>query len=213
MYIVLTLITNDPGNIREVGRHLQACPRREEMDALLESMKGWTERIEKVDRELQNFKEVVEEDDLVIKVKDNILKKLNENYEEIHLQIKELEKFKVNHNHTSNVNSGFNVEKSKIKIPIPMFRGTDQERPVKFLNDLDRYITFMKIDSIESVQIVSQALDGIAKIGDTSTKAMYGSMNNLKAYLKIDFGVLPYSDKRVEKSNLAPSMRGANWIE
>ena len=44
-----------------------------------------------------------------------------------------------------------------------MFRGTDQERPVKFLNDLDRYITFMKIDSIESVQIVSHALDGIAK--------------------------------------------------
>ena len=98
------------------------------MDALSESMKGWTERIEKVDRELQNFKEVVEDDDLVIKVKNNILKKLNENYEEI--QIKELEKFKVNHNHTSNINSGFNVEKAKIKIPIPMFRGTDQERPV-----------------------------------------------------------------------------------
>ena len=81
----------------------------------------------------------------------------------IQLQIKELEKFKVNHNHTSNVNSGLNVEKAKIKIPIPMFRGTDQKRPVKFLNDLDRYITFMRIDSIESVQIVSQALDGIAK--------------------------------------------------
>ena len=44
-----------------------------------------------------------------------------------------------------------------------MFKGTDQERPVKFLNDLDRYIMFMKIDSIESVQIVSQALDRIAK--------------------------------------------------
>ena len=108
------------------------------MDALSEGMKGWTERIEKVDRELQNFKEVVVDDDLVIKVKDNILKKLNENYEEMQLQIKELEKFKVNHSHTSNVNSGLNVEKTKIKIPIPMFRGTDQERPVKFLNDLDR---------------------------------------------------------------------------
>ena len=46
---ILTLITNDPGNIQELGRHLQACPRREEMDALSESMKGWTERIEKVD--------------------------------------------------------------------------------------------------------------------------------------------------------------------
>ena len=68
------------------------------MDALSESMKGWTERIEKEDRELQNFKKVVEDDDLVIKVKDNILNKLNENYEEIQLQIKELEKFKVNHN-------------------------------------------------------------------------------------------------------------------
>ena len=55
------------------------------------------------------------------------------------------------------------MEKAKIKIPIPMFRGTDQERPVKFLNDLDRYITFMRIDSIESVQIVTQALEGIAK--------------------------------------------------
>ena len=40
-----------------------------------------------------------------------------------------------------------------------MFRGTDQERPVRFLNDLDRYIKFMRIDSIESVQIVSQALE------------------------------------------------------
>ena len=91
------------------------------------------------------------------------MKKLNENYEEIHIQIKELEKFKVNHNHNSNVNSGLNVEKAKIKFPIPIFRGTHQERPVKFLNDLDRYITFMKIDSIESVQIVSQALDEIAR--------------------------------------------------
>ena len=97
---ILRLITNDPGNIQELGRHLQACPRREEMDALSESMKGWTERIEKVDRELQNFKEIVEDDDLVIKVKDNILKELNENHKQIQLQIKELEKFKVNHNHT-----------------------------------------------------------------------------------------------------------------
>ena len=46
---ILTLITNDPGNIQELGRHLQACPRTEEMDALSESMKVWTERIEKVD--------------------------------------------------------------------------------------------------------------------------------------------------------------------
>ena len=59
--------------------------------------------------------------------------------------------------------SGLNVEKAKIKNLIPMFRGTDQERPAKFLNDLDRYITFMKIESIESVRIVSQALDGIVK--------------------------------------------------
>ena len=70
---ILTLITSHPGNIQELGRHLEACPRREEMDALSESMKVWTERIEKVNRELQNFKEVVEDDDLVIKVKDNIL--------------------------------------------------------------------------------------------------------------------------------------------
>ena len=55
-------------------------------------------------------------------------------------QIKELEKFKVNHNHTNNVKSGLNVEKEKIKISIPMFMSTDQEWPVKFLNDLDRYI-------------------------------------------------------------------------
>ena len=85
---LLTLITNDPVNIQEVGRHLQACPRREEMDALSKSMKGWTEKIEKVGRELQNFKEVVEDDDLIIKVKDNILKELNENYDEIQLQVK-----------------------------------------------------------------------------------------------------------------------------
>ena len=85
------------------------------------------------------------------------------NYEEIQLHIKELEKCKVNNNDTSNINSCSNVEKAKIKIPIPMIKGIDQERPVKFLNDLVRYITFMRIESIESVQIVSQALDGIAK--------------------------------------------------
>ena len=46
---ILTLITNDPGNIQELGRHLQACPRREEIKSLSESMKVWTERIEKVE--------------------------------------------------------------------------------------------------------------------------------------------------------------------
>ena len=35
--------------------------------------------------------------------------------------------------------------------------------PVKFLNDLDRYISFMKIDARESIQIVSQALEGSTK--------------------------------------------------
>ena len=49
---ILKLITNDPRNIQELGRHLQACPCREEMDALSGIMKVWTERIEKVDREL-----------------------------------------------------------------------------------------------------------------------------------------------------------------
>ena len=83
-----------------------------------------------------------------------------------------------------------------------MFRGTDQERPVKFLNDLDRYITFMRIDSIESVQIVSQALDGIAKDWWYIHESDVRVYEQFKSYLKIDFGVLPYSDKRVEKWNL-----------
>ena len=38
-----------------------------------------------------------------------------------------------------------------------------QERPIKFLNDLDKYIEFMRIHPAESIQIVSQALEGIAK--------------------------------------------------
>ena len=210
---LLTLITNDPGNIQEVGRHLQACPRREEMDTLSESMKGWTERIEKLDRELQNFKEEVEDDDLVIQVKDNILKKLNENYEEIQLQIKELEKFKINHNNTSNVNSGLNVEKAKIKIPIRMFRCTDQERPVKFLNDLDRYITFMRIDSIESVQIVSQALDGIAKDWWYIHESDVRGYDQFKSLFKDRFWSSTIQRQMRRKVEFGTFYAGANWIE
>ena len=48
-------------------------------------------------------------------------------------------------------------------IKIPIFKGTDQERPIKFLNDLEKYIAFMKIDGRESIQIVSPALEAAAK--------------------------------------------------
>ena len=93
---------------------------------------------------------MVENDNLIIEVKENLLEKFKESCEELQLQIEELKKSKGNNNY-----SNANVEKSKIKIPIPSFKGTNQERPVKFLDDLDRYISFMKINSTERIQIVS----------------------------------------------------------
>ena len=130
------------------------------MDVLWESMKGWTERIGKVDRELQNFKEVQEKGNLIITVKDNILQKLDDSFSELQWQIDELKK-------TKTIDSGnvslITPEKSRIKIPVPSFKGTDQERPIKFLNDLDKYILLMKIDERDSIQIVSQTLEGVAK--------------------------------------------------
>ena len=66
----------------------------------------------------------------------------------------------------------------------------------------------MRIDSIESVQIVSQALDGIAKDWWYIHESDVRSMNNLKNYLRRDSGIRPYNGKRAARSNLAPSMRG-----
>ena len=88
----------------------------------------------------------------------NLLEKLKECCEELQLQIEELKKSKSNNNY-----SNLSIEKSKIKIPIRSFKGTDMERPVKFMNELDRYISFIKINSTERIPIISQSLEEIAK--------------------------------------------------
>ena len=114
-------------------------------------------------RELKDFKDFVDNDNLIIEVKDNLLIKLNESCNDLQSQIAQLRKSRVNNNGINVNNLTLNSEKTKIKIPIPIFEGTDQERPIKFLNDLEKYIAFMKIDGRESIQIVSQALETAAK--------------------------------------------------
>ena len=125
---------------------------------LSQSMKSWTTKVENMNHELLEIEEMVENDNLIIVVKDNLLERLKENCEELQLQIEELKKSKSNNNY-----SNVSIEKSKLKIQFRLSRVLYQERPVKFLNELDRYISFMKINSTERIQIVSQALEGIAK--------------------------------------------------
>ena len=75
-----------------------------------------------MNHELLEIKEMVENDNLILEVKDNLLKNLKESCEELQLHIEELKKSKSNNN-----DSKANVEKSRLKIPIPSFKGTDQE--------------------------------------------------------------------------------------
>ena len=92
---------------------------------------------------------MVENHNLIITVKDNILQKLDDSFSDLQWQIDELKKTKTIDN-SGNV-SLIVPEKSRIKIPVPSFKGTDQERPIKFLNDLDKYILLMKFDERDSI--------------------------------------------------------------
>ena len=105
---------------------MQACPRKEELDALSESIKSLTTKVENVCQELKEFKEFVENDNLIIVVEDNLLGKLKDSCKELQSQIEEIKKSKVNNN-GGNTNNSVNFVKVKIKIPIPSFEGTDQE--------------------------------------------------------------------------------------
>ena len=160
---ILAVVSNEPDKVDEVNKHLLACPRKDELEALSETMKSWTIRVENVSRELKDFKDFVDNDNLIIEVKDILLIKLNESCNDLQSQIDELRKSRVNNNGINGNNLTLHSEKSKIKIPIPIFKGFNQERPIKFLNDLEKYIAFMKIDGRESIQIVSQALEAAAK--------------------------------------------------
>ena len=82
----------------EVSKHLLACPRKDEWEALSEKMKSWTIRVENVSRELKNFKDFVDNDNLIIEVKDNLLIKLNVSCNDLQSQIDELRKSRVNNN-------------------------------------------------------------------------------------------------------------------
>ena len=61
---------------------MQACPRKEELDVLSESMKSWTTKVENVSQELKEFKEFVKNNNLIIEVKDNLLEKLKDSCKE-----------------------------------------------------------------------------------------------------------------------------------
>ena len=86
---------------------------------------------------------------------------MDNSFSELQWQIVELKKTKTIDNRG---NVGLIIpEKSRITIPVPSFKGTDQERPIKFFNDIDKYILLIKFDERDSIQIASQALEGVAK--------------------------------------------------
>ena len=95
---ILAVISNEPGKVDEVNKHLVACPRKDELEALSETMKSWTIRVENVSRELKDFKDFVDNDNLIIEVEDNLLIKLNESCNDLQSQIDELRKSRVNNN-------------------------------------------------------------------------------------------------------------------
>ena len=86
---ILAIISDDPENVEDIDRHLQACLRKNALDELSEIMKSWNTKVENVSNELQEFKEFVENDNLIIEVKD-LLKKLKESCDELQSQIEEL---------------------------------------------------------------------------------------------------------------------------
>ena len=76
-------MSNEPDKVEEINRHLPVCSRKVELDALSQSMKSWTTKVENMNHELQEIKEIVENDNLIIEVKDNLLEKLKESCDEL----------------------------------------------------------------------------------------------------------------------------------
>ena len=70
---ILAIISNESEDVEESSRYLRACPRKDEFDALSESMKLWTTKVKNVSH---GFEEFLENDNLIIEVKDNLLEKL-----------------------------------------------------------------------------------------------------------------------------------------
>ena len=63
---ILGVISNEPDNVEEINRHLQACPRKDELEALSKSMKSWTTKVENMNYELIEIKEMVENYNLIL---------------------------------------------------------------------------------------------------------------------------------------------------
>ena len=68
---ILGVISNEPDKVEEINRHLQTFPRKNELKALSQSMKSWTMRVENTNHELVEIKEMVDNDNLILGVKDN----------------------------------------------------------------------------------------------------------------------------------------------
>ena len=95
---MLAVINTEPDKVEEINKHFLACLRKDELEALSETMKSWTIRVENVSRELKDFKDFVNKDNLILEVKDNLLIKLNESCNDLQLQIDELRKSRINNN-------------------------------------------------------------------------------------------------------------------
>ena len=80
---ILALLNDDSEKVKEISNHLNSCPRKDELAALSVSIKSWTEKINNVTKDVKEFEEVVENDNLIITVKDNILQKLDDSFSEL----------------------------------------------------------------------------------------------------------------------------------
>ena len=54
---ILAVISNEPDKVEEVNKHLLASPRKDELEALSETMKSWTIRVENVNYDLINVQD------------------------------------------------------------------------------------------------------------------------------------------------------------
>ena len=120
---ILSIITNDPDKVEEINKYLQACPRKDELDALSGGIKSWTEKIEKIDIELKECKDkFAENNNIILQVKDRFFEKIKKRCENLQAQIDELRMINNSTENSNNTSNFANSEKVKIKYRFPLLK-------------------------------------------------------------------------------------------
>lgn len=183
---IINILESDPKKVETLKSRIETLPLKEEVDALSNKVNSWTQEFDnlktivnenkesnntltdtlntviesnsKLGTEIENLTKYNETDEQMAIIKRDLLQEIDTNSQEIQ-EIKNCIR-----NQSLIISSSPNHDiSSKLKFPPPSFKGLDTERPIKFLNDLDNYITLKKLSPDESVKILSQTLDGEAK--------------------------------------------------